>query len=148
MPPSEAEVARQSQRGAFSHSVGDGGPPPGLDVLAATLLGLGLLSMALWWNSNAPLARVMLLPLLGSVFVVYFFWNGRKWAWVLLMASVMVELSIVLFGFASLRAHLTGPELFALALRVALDVYFLWFSSRPDTASFFERRSGRVGGGR
>ena len=103
---------------------------------------------ALWWNSNAPLARVMLLPLLGSVFVVYFFWNGRKWAWVLLMASVMVELSIVLFGFASLRAHLTGPELFALALRVALDVYFLWFSSRPDTASFFERRSGRVGGGR
>lgn len=142
-PPLEESLRREARKKPWSQAVGDGGPPPGLDLLVAGLVGLDLLSMALWWRNDAPVANAMLLPLLGSILVAYFFWQGRNWARFLLLLGSLAEIVVIGLAFAFVRRHLTGPELVAGAVRLALDLYICWFCVRPDSVAFFEKRSGR-----
>ena len=142
-PPSHEALSREAKGTGYTHSVGDGGPPPGLDLLVLILLGVDALSLLLWWRSDAPLASVLLLPLLASILITYFFWKGRNWARFLLITGSMIEIAGLALAFAMVRDHMTGPEMLGLAIRFGLDVYVCWFCARPDTSSFYEKRSGR-----
>lgn len=138
-PPTDA-LARDAKEKKWSRALGDGGPPVGLDLLVLVLAGLDLMSMGVWWRSNVPLANAMLLPLLGSLFVTYFFWKGRNWARFLLLLGSLVELVGLSLAFVALRRHLTGVELVVMGIRVVLDGWIVWFCVRPDTVAYFEKR--------
>ncbi|MDQ3031234.1 MAG: hypothetical protein M3Y87_02370 [Myxococcota bacterium] len=144
-PPTQEALARATQSRKWTRAVGDGGPPPGLDTLVLILAGINILSIGLWARSSAPIGGCYLVPLTGSLVVVYFFWQGRNWARFLLMLGSLVEIVVVGLAFALVRRAMTGPELLSGAAKLALDVYFLYFCMRPDVAAFFEKRSGRVG---
>lgn len=142
-PPKEA-LARQARTAPWSRAVGDGGPPAGLDALVVALFGLNLGSLGVWWRADGPpVAHAMLLPLLGAMAVTYFFWKGRNWARFLLMLGAIAELCMGTLGFALLRSRMTGIELALVAVRMAADVWVVWFCVRPDTVAFFERRAVR-----
>jgi hypothetical protein len=138
---------RRSRRTAgpkqWGGAVGDGGPPVGIDLLALILAALAILSMALWWRSAAPVAGCYLLPLLGSVLVVYFFWQGRNWARFLLLTGALVEIAGSIMLFALWRSYVTAPEMLVCVARLAMDVYLIAFCVRPDTVAYFEKKSGR-----
>ncbi|UJR86013.1 hypothetical protein [Sandaracinus amylolyticus] len=142
-PPPKDAFDRDAQKRPWSRAVGDGGPPHGLDLLVLILAGLDILSIGLWARSNAPIAGCYMIPLGVSLLIVYFFWAGKNWARFLLMTGALMELVMGGIAFAVVRRHMTGPEMLSLGARVAFDVYFLWFCVRPDTVSYFERRSGR-----
>ncbi|AKF10583.1 hypothetical protein [Sandaracinus amylolyticus] len=142
-PPPKDAFERDAQKRPWLRAVGDGGPPQGIDLLVLILAGIDILSIGLWARSNAPIAGFYMIPLGVSLLIAYFFWAGKNWARFLLMTGALIELAIGGIAFATVRRHMTGPEMFSLAARVAFDVYFLWFCVRPDTVSYFERRSGR-----
>lgn len=144
-PPPKDAFDRQAQERPWSRAVGDGGPPVGLDLLVLILAGLDILSIGLWSRSSAPLAGMYMVPLVASLLVVYFFWQGKNWARFLMMTGALIELVGLALAFAVVRRHLTIVEMGAVLVRLGFDAYFLWFCVRPDTVSFFERRSGRVG---
>lgn len=139
-PPPQEALDREARHKPWSRAVGDGGPPAGLDLLVLVLSGLNLASMGVWWRSNAPLANVMILPLMASIVVTYFFWKGRNWARFLVLLGALGEGVLIALGFAMLRPHLTGVELGVLGLRLLLDGWIVYFSIRPDTVAFFEKR--------
>lgn len=144
-PPPKDAFDRDAQKRPWSRAVGDGGPPPGLDLLVLILAGLDILSIALWARSNAPIAGFYMVPLGLSLLVVYFFWQGRNWARFLLMTGALLELTIGGLAMIAVRRYMTAPEMLVVGAKLLLDAYFLWFCVRPDTVSFFEKRSGRVG---
>lgn len=143
-PPPKEAFSRDAGKTPWSRTVGDGGPPPGLDLLVTILAGLDVLSIGLWWRSSAPVAGCYVIPLGLSLFVVYFFWQGKNWARFLLMTGALIEIAMGALAFATIRRMMTGPEMLAVIARLAFDAYFIWFCVRPDTTSFFEKRSGRV----
>lgn len=144
-PPTQEALARASQKRTYSRAVGDGGPPPGIDTLVLVLAGIDVLSIGLWARSSAPMAGCYMLPLTLSLLVVYFFWQGKNWARFLLMLGAFAEVALIGLAFAVVRRAMTGPELLSGAVKLAVDVYFLYFCLRPDVAAFFDKRSGRVG---
>lgn len=144
-PPPKDAFERRAQDRPWSRAVGDGGPPPGLDLLVLVLAGLDILSIGLWSRSNAPLAGMYMVPLVASLLIVYFFWQGKNWARFLMMTGALIELVALGLAFAVVRRHMTLVEMGSIFVRLGLDAYFLWFCVRPDTVAFFERRSGRVG---
>lgn len=139
-PPPNDALAREAREKKWARALGDGGPPIGLDLLVLVLAGVDLLSMGVWWRSNVPLANAMLLPLLGSLLVAYFFWKGRNWARFLLLLGSLLELVVTVLAFVALRRHFNEVELVVIAFRLLLDGWIVWFCVRPDTVAYFERR--------
>lgn len=139
-PPPKDALDRQAQHKPWSRALGDGGPPVGLDLLVMVLIGVDIMSMGVWWRSNVPIANAMILPLMATIVVKYFFWKGNNWARFLIILGSLVEIVGLGLGFAMLRRHLTGVELVLMAFRLLLDGWVCYFSIRPDTVAFFERR--------
>jgi len=123
--------------------MGDGGQPPGLDVLVLGLGGAGIASAMLWWRSTAPVADAFWIPLLGSFPVLYFFWKGKNWARVLLWLGSIVELVGVVLAYAFVRSRMTRLDMVALGLRLVADLWVIAFSLRPDVAIYFEQGSSK-----
>lgn len=139
-PPPKEALERDAKQKPWSRALGDGGPPAGLDLLVLVLIGVDVMSMGVWWRSNVPLANAMILPLMATIVVAYFFWKGANWARFLILLGSIAEIVLLVLGFAMLRRHLTGVELVLMAFRLFLDGWVVYFSIRPDTVAFFERR--------